>query len=137
VPWALRPRRPARAVKLLALAMDSFVRRLVERLVAEGGPLSRNRHFHTFDTPEGRSALRIARRLRALQRDVLRCLADGGRVEVRRLPDRPAAHDLEMCLFHRVGTHRAFLGREELELLRALPGVAEALGPAASARRVG
>jgi hypothetical protein len=117
--------------------MDSFVRRLVERLVAEGGALSRNRHFHTFETPEGRSALRIARRLRALQRDVLRCRAEGGRVELRRLPGAPAARAVEVCLSHRVGTHRAYLHQEELDVLRALPGLGEALGPAAPARRVG
>ncbi|MGO8971781.1 MAG: hypothetical protein ACLQDQ_19660 [Myxococcaceae bacterium] len=116
--------------------MDSFVRRLVERLLAEEGPLSRNRHFHTFDTPEGRTALRLARRLKALQRDVLRCLAEGGRLELRRRTDTLPARALELCLFHRVGTHRAFLGREELELLRGLPGLAEPLGPAA-ARRAG
>ncbi len=117
--------------------MDSFVRRLVERLLAEGGGLSRNRHFHTFDTPEGRSALRMARRLRALQCEVLRCLAEGGSVELRRLPAAPAAHAVELCLSHRVGTHRAFLHPAELDVLRAMPGLGEALGPAALARRVG
>jgi len=117
--------------------MDSFVRRLVERLVAEGGPLSRNRHFHTFDTPEGRQALRLARRLRALQRDVLRCLAEGGRVQLRRPAGAPAARAEELCLLYRVGTHRAYLSGEELQMLRELPGLGEALGPAADARRVG
>jgi hypothetical protein len=116
--------------------MDSFVRRLVERLVAEGRPLSRNRHFHTFDTPEGRTALRTARRLRALQRDVLRCRAEGGRVELRMYQERAPARALELCLLYRVGTHRAFLCREELELLRGLPGLAEALG-APGPRRTG
>src|SRR5450432_775444 len=107
--------------------MDRFVRRLVERLVAEGRPLSRNRHFHTFDTPEGRTALRTARRLQALQRDVVRCRAEGGRVELRTHEGRPPLRALELCLLHRVGTHRAFLSKEELELLRGLPGLADAL----------
>jgi hypothetical protein len=115
--------------------MDSFVRRLVEHLVAEGRPLSRNRHFHTFDTPEGRTALRIARRLRALQRDVARCLLEGGRVELRARAEHNAARALELCLLRRVGTHRAFLSPEELEVLRELPGLSEALG--AGARRTG
>ena len=92
--------------------MDAFVRRLVERLLTEGRPLSRNRHFHTFDTPEGRVAFRVARRLRALQRSTARCAAEGGVVEL---------------LTTRVGTHRAFLAPEELELLRRLPGVTDAL----------
>ena len=117
--------------------MDSFVRRLVERLVAEGRPLSRNRHFHTFDTSEGRTALRIARRLRALQRDVARCRAEGGSVELQRPAPPTPAGTHELCLFHRVGTHRAFLSAEELELLRGLPGIAEALGPVSTPRRAG
>ncbi len=116
--------------------MDSFVRRLVERLLAVEGPLSRNRHFHTFDTPEGRTALRLARRLKALQREVLRCRAEGGRVELHRRPDGPAGRGLELCLVHRVGTHRAFLSPEELALLEGLPGLAEVVGPA-GARRTG
>ena len=41
--------------------MDPFVRRLVERLQDPEQPLSRNRHFHTFDSPEGRTALRVFR----------------------------------------------------------------------------
>ena len=115
--------------------MDSFVRRLVERLVAEGRPLSRNRHFHTFATPEGRLALRTARRLRALQRDVTRCRAEGGSLELHAHPGHGPARALELCLAQRVGTHRAFLSEEELDLLRGLPGVSEALGAASSARR--
>ena len=46
--------------------MDAFVRRLVERLLEPSEPLSRNRHFHTFETPEGRRALKLARRLRGI-----------------------------------------------------------------------
>lgn len=108
--------------------MDSFVRRLVRRLLEEGRPLSRNRHFHTFDTTEGRTALRTARRLRALQRDVLRTGGEGGTVEVRTHPSHPTARQLEVCLSSKVGTHRAFLSKDELELLRGLPGLVEALG---------
>jgi len=115
--------------------MDSFVRRLVERLLTEGRPLSRNRHFHTFDTPEGRTALRTARRLRALARDVTRCLAGGGRVSLQARPGHAPARALELCIAQRVGTHRAFLSQEEVELLRALPGLALALGSDADSRR--
>jgi hypothetical protein len=117
--------------------MDPFVRRLVERLVAEGRPLSRNRHFHTFDTPEGRIALRTARRLRALQRDVARCAAEGQSVELRRHPDAAPAqeHELRLGGAVRTGTHRAFLSRAELELLSAFPGLAEVLGVSAGPRR--
>jgi hypothetical protein len=115
--------------------MDRFVRRLVERLLSEGRPLSRNRHFHTFDTPEGRTALRMARRLRALQRDVTRCLEAGGVVSLHTGPGHGPARELELCIAQKVGTHRAFLSKEELELLRELPGLARALGPAPGTRR--
>lgn len=114
--------------------MDSFLRRLVERLVAEGRPLSRNRHFHTFETKEGRTALRTARRLRALSRDVLRCVEAGGTVSLHLHPGHAPARALELCMAQKVGTHRAFLSQEELELLRALPGLARALGNAPARR---
>ncbi|MFO7155482.1 MAG: hypothetical protein DIU72_002545 [Pseudomonadota bacterium] len=52
--------------------MHAFVYRLVERLTQEGPPFSRNRHFHTFESPEGKLALRIARRLRSVARDIAR-----------------------------------------------------------------
>lgn len=115
--------------------MDRFVRRLVERLLSEGRPLSRNRHFHTFDTPEGRTALRMARRLGALARDVQRCREEGGTVSLRTAASPAAARAFELCIAHKVGTHHAFLSREELELLHALPGLSAALGGLPSARR--
>jgi hypothetical protein len=58
--------------------VDVFVRKLVLRLFDEGAPLSRNRHFHTFETDEGKRALRISRRLKALKADIGRCRAEGG-----------------------------------------------------------
>lgn len=58
--------------------MDVFVRKLVLRLFDEGAPLSRNRHFHTFETDEGRRALRISKRLKALKADITKCRAEGG-----------------------------------------------------------
>jgi hypothetical protein len=117
--------------------MDRFVRRLVERLLSEGRPLSRNRHFHTFDTPEGRTALRTARRLRALGRDVTRCLTEGGQVSLHPRPGHAPGRALELCIAQKVGTHRAFLSQEELELLRALPGLAVALGKSPGTRATG
>src|SRR5438045_1366398 len=36
--------------------MDPFVRRLVQRMSDPKRPLSRNKHFHTFESPEGRAA---------------------------------------------------------------------------------
>lgn len=62
--------------------MDVFVRKLVLRLLDEGAPLSRNRHFHTFDTEEGKRALRISKRLKALQADIKKCRAEGSTPEI-------------------------------------------------------
>lgn len=109
--------------------MDAFVRRLVERLLDPGQPLSRNRHFHTFATPEGKRALAVSRRLRALQQAVLDCAARGGTLEVRRLP---ATREVELELTHGGPRSRrvATLERQEFELLRRLPGVSERLDAA-------
>jgi hypothetical protein len=111
--------------------MDAFVRRLVEHLVAEGRPLSRNRHFHTFETPEGRLALRTARRLRALRRAILRAAAEGGSVQWVEGAGAPPAQRYELRIASPVGTHRAFLAEAERALLLGLPGLAEALAAAA------
>jgi len=112
--------------------MDAFVRRLVENLLVEERPLSRNRHFHTFETPEGRSALRIARRLGALRKSVLLCAAEGGDVQLgeKGPPDTGARRELRIA--RAGGNHRAYLSEDELALLRALPGVGEAMAAAAA-----
>jgi hypothetical protein len=111
--------------------MDAFVRRLVEHLVAEGQPLSRNRHFHTFETPEGRTALRTARRLRALRRAILRAAEEGGQVELLEGESGGQLERSELRISSPVGTHRAFLSKDEWALLLGLPGLAEALEAAA------
>ena len=106
--------------------MDSFVRRLVERLLEPSRPLSRNRHFHTFETPEGRRALTLARRLRGLARDVRRCMERGAPPEVR---EDGSAGDLRVELrFDDVaGRRTAFLSADEYTLLLRVPGMTEAL----------
>ena len=109
--------------------MDSFVRRLVERLLEPSLPLSRNRHFHTFETPEGRRALTVARRLRGLARDVRKCLDRGIPPEVRQ---QGTEGDLrvELRFDELAGRRTAFLTGEEYALLLRVPGMPEALGPA-------
>ncbi len=106
--------------------MDPFVRRLIQRLHDPSQPLSRNRHFHTFETPEGRCALKTSRRLKALQREILACRAQGGAVHV-----HPGEGDGESRIelwFHWLRGHSVFrLADAELELLSELPGVREAL----------
>jgi hypothetical protein len=46
--------------------VDPFVRHLVARMHEPGAPLSRNKHFHTFDNDLGREALAVSKRLKAL-----------------------------------------------------------------------
>jgi hypothetical protein len=100
--------------------MDPFVRRLVEHLLDPTQPLSRNRHFQTFESPEGKSALRIARRLKSLASDVRKCRDEGGAVEV----EHRSAEQLtvELTLVRLSATRKAKLEAEELELLEQLTG---------------
>ena len=107
--------------------MDPFVRRLVERLSHPSRPLSRNRHFHTFDTPEGRAALRIQRRLASLHQDLLGCLQDGGRAQARILEGRDGTRRMELSLTRLHARRTTLLPEAEWELLLQLPGVTEAL----------
>lgn len=111
--------------------MDSFVRRLVERLLEPSHPLSRNRHFHTFETPEGRRALTLARRLRGLARDVRRCLEQGTQPEVRHEGVNGSLR-VELRFDDLAGRRTAFLTGEEFALLLRVPGMAEALAQPAS-----
>lgn len=107
--------------------MDPFVRRLVERLHAPAQPLSRNRHFHTFDNPLGRTALKVSRVLKALQKDLLACRAEGGVPQVSRLITETGER-VELKLPRHKGLRTTRLEPAEYELLCALPGVKEALG---------
>ena len=107
--------------------MDAFVRRLVERLHDAARPLSRNRHFHTFDTPEGKRALRMSRRLKSLQRDILASAGEGLRTRVSTAATAEGEARVEVS-FERVrGRRVALLEAQEFELLLALPGMREAL----------
>jgi len=112
--------------------MDAFVRRLVERLLEPSEPLSRNRHFHTFETPEGRRALKLARRLRGLARDVQRCTERGSPPDVR---TDAGADEVRIALhFDALAARRtAYLSPEEYALLRRVEGMATVLGEPGSA----
>ena len=108
-------------------SMDPFVRRLIQRLHDPSRPLSRNRHFHTFETPEGKAALKASRRLRSLQRDILACHQEGKPPRLLRRELGDGEHRIEL-VFERVkGSRMAVLKDAELELLRELPGVKDAL----------
>ena len=108
--------------------MDPFVRKLVLRLFDEGAPLSRNRHFHTFESPEGKQAMRISRRLRALQLDIAKCREAGGASKVMATRDGAGVVKIEIRLEHLRSTRLTTLDEMEFELLRNLPGVRELLG---------
>jgi hypothetical protein len=108
--------------------MDPFVRRLVERLNDPSRPLSRNRHFHTFETPEGRLALRTSRRLLGLQRDILASAEEGCRPRVTRSTNAAGEVEVEVSFERVKGKRISRLLDAEFELLLSLPGVAEALG---------
>ena len=97
--------------------MDPFVRRLVERLFDPAQPLSRNRHFHTFDNPEGRRALRISRRLKALQRDIEACQRAGGSAKVRHGEDQAGEMIVEVRLEQLKTSRVTVLDQVEFELL--------------------
>jgi len=114
--------------------MDSFVRRLVERLLEPSLPLSRNRHFHTFETPEGKRALTLARRLRGLARDVRRCLERGTPPEVQASASNGDLR-IELRFADVAGRRTAFLSEDEYALLLRVPGMAEALEGARGERR--
>ena len=106
--------------------MDPFVRKLVQRLLDPDKPLSRNRHFHTFQSEEGRTALKITRRLRSLRKDIEACSAQG---QVPRLvpQETPPGWRLELELKDVQGLRSTFLAEAELALLRTLPGMAALL----------
>lgn len=107
--------------------MDPFVRKLVLRLLDEGAPLSRNRHFHTFESPEGKQAMRISRRLRALQGDIAKCIKAGGDSRVVATKDAQGVVKIEIRLEHLRSTRLTLLDEAEFELLGLLPGVRESL----------
>ncbi len=107
--------------------MHDFVRRLVVRLGERGRPLSRNKHFHTFDTPLGRQALKLSRRLRSLSGDILLQAKDGGTMQIEEQAD-PAGKLRIVLQFARLKAKRTvFLSQGEWELLLQEPGVREAL----------
>lgn len=109
------------------MKMDPFIHRLVERMLDPTKPLSRNRHFHTFATPEGKRASRISKRLIALERDIATCVAEGGLPTAVRLDDGRGAVQVEVRLGSLRAAHCATLDDAEFELLCRLPGVRQML----------
>ena len=96
------------------------------RLFDEGAPLSRNKHFQTFETPEGKAAMKLSRRLRALQKDIVACAESGGATVVRR-SERDGEVKVEISFQELKGKRLTLLREGEFELLTILPGVKRAL----------
>ena len=109
-----------------SVTMDAFVEHLVRRLCEESQPLSRNRHFHAFRSAEGRRALRISRRLRSLQRDILACAGEGRGAWLRPL-EQEGGPRVELKLERARGFRISLLDEPEFKLLQELPGVRIAL----------
>ncbi len=103
--------------------MRAFTKRLVEMLVranrgdGEEQPLTRNRHFHTFETAEGRRALRVSRHLRSLEQELIAQLAQGNRprISCRRNGKEIVSVEVEYRAVR--GRRTAYLTREEFEIL--------------------
>jgi hypothetical protein len=94
-----------------------FIERVVLRLRAERG-FSRNRHFATLSSPEGRRALRIHRHLRSIERD----LAAAASVSVGRDAER-----VRITLEGRRGRRVAWLSASEFRLFRETSALARGL----------
>ena len=101
--------------------MNGFIERMVERLRQDGG-FSRNRHYQSLSSPEGRLALRIHRHLRSIERD----LRGGWSATVTRADERVC-----LTLRGRTGRRVAYLTPAEFRILRESPAVREMLGDAA------
>jgi hypothetical protein len=100
-----------------------FVERVVLRLRDDSG-FSRNRHFATFASPEGRRALRIHRHFRSIERD----LRDGFEASVGRDAER-----VRITLVGKRGRRTSWLTPGEFRLLcAASPLAREALAPQGS-----
>ena len=107
--------------------MRDFLYRLVQRLHEEGRPLSRNKHFHSFDDAGTQRALHIDRHLRDLEAQLEVLEARGERPRVRALPAGGAQLVLSDPRLSVVRT--ATLTAEELALLRQHRAGAWALAP--------
>ena len=101
--------------------MSSFFLRLVERLRQDRG-FSRNRHYLTLSSPEGKRALRMHRHLRSLEKDLSR---DGVDATVTHEDER-----VRLTLRSRRVSRTAWLSRLEFQILCGNPMVRRVLGSA-------
>lgn len=103
--------------------MRGFTKRLVELLVLDdrsekgGQTLTRNRHFSTFETAEGRRALKISRHLRSVERDLIAQIEQGNapRITCKRNGKEIVSVEVEYRAVK--GRRTAYLTRDEFEIL--------------------
>ena len=98
--------------------MAGFVELAVRRMREDRG-FSRNRHFLALSSPEGRRAVRIARHLRSIERD----LEAGWPARAERRDGR-----VLVTVAYRGGSREAWLSGSEYRMLLANPAVRAALG---------
>ena len=114
--------------------MDSFVRRLVERLLEPSLPLSRNRHFHTFEDAGGKARAH-SRPAAPRARPRRPAGASSGACHLRSArKGRSGDLRVELRFDDLAGRRTAFLTGEEYALLLRVPGMPEALGRPRRAR---
>ncbi len=94
------------------------MRHLVARMHEPGAPISRNKHFHTFDNPLGRQALEVSRRLKALQQAIAHA---GAKPSVRRLEGKKLQVEISFSALRARRT--TVIEEAEFELLCQLPGM--------------
>ena len=99
------------------VSVEDFVERVVRRLREEPG-FSRNRHFLTFSSPEGKRALKIHRQLRSIERDLSRASS----ATVDRAADR-----VRLTLRSKSGLRTSWLTQDEFRILCTNPIVRSAL----------
>lgn len=90
----------------------------------EDAGFSRNRHFLALSSPEGRRAVRIARHLRSIERD----LESGWPARVERRDGR-----ILLTVAYRSGSRAAWLTGAEYRMLLSNPAAMNALGVNAAA----
>lgn len=106
--------------------MNDFVERLVALLNDEQRPLSRNRHFHTFDNPDGRKAMRISRLLRAMSHDILQQARRGEPMKVAFVKEKGQVR-VQLQFVRLKAQRTAYLSPREFELLLQNEDVRKAL----------
>jgi hypothetical protein len=97
--------------------VTGFVERAVRRMREDRG-FSRNRHFLALSSPEGRRAVRIARHLRSIERD----LESGWPARA-----EPREGRVLVTVAYRSGTRAAWLTGAEYRMLLSNPAARNAL----------